>query len=67
MYGHISEGDMITHVDDVFMGQDEGMWERYMSGDEIGDLGRGWCVDRGIYMSELAVKRGSKTGSCWLV
>lgn len=59
LYGHVHAGDLITHVDDVFMGHDENMgrgqggWQRYMSSDNIGDEGKGWCVDRSVYMSEF--------------
>jgi hypothetical protein len=52
LYDHVSPGDLITHVDDVFLGQEEGVWERYLAGDAIGDEGRGWCVDRSVYMGE---------------
>jgi hypothetical protein len=36
-------------VDDVFMGEDDDAWKRYLEGTSNGDEGKGWCVDRNVY------------------
>lgn len=53
LYGHLRPGDLITHVDDVFLGGARDTWEQYLQGSEVGDDGRGWCVDRNVYMGEF--------------
>ncbi|BEI85852.1 hypothetical protein CcaverHIS002_0601390 [Cutaneotrichosporon cavernicola] len=37
-------GDLITHVDDVFVGGKRDMWEEYLSSSEPVVLEGGWCV-----------------------
>ena len=39
----------MTHLDDVFLGGTEDVWQSYLSGDEIGDAGRGWCIEKTAY------------------
>jgi hypothetical protein len=53
MFGHLYPGDLVTHIDDVFVGDNDGTWERYLGGDIVGDAGRGWCVDRTTYTGEF--------------
>jgi hypothetical protein len=55
LFNHLSPGDLITHVDDVFLGEGGDAWVSYLSGSEIGDEGMGWCVDRAVYNGELGV------------
>jgi len=45
----VKEGMMVTHLDDVFLGGDEDTWKTYLESDEIGDAGRGWCIERKLY------------------
>ncbi|ORX39122.1 hypothetical protein BD324DRAFT_618578, partial [Kockovaella imperatae] len=49
LYAHIRPGDLITHLDDLFVGgtsstHEHNAWARYLTSNEIGDLDRGWCV-----------------------
>ena len=47
----------VTHLDDVFLGGKEDSWQSYLDSDEIGDAGRGWCIERTLYEGELADHR----------
>lgn len=40
---------IVTHLDDVFVGGADDVWGIYLQSDEVGDAGRGWCIQKTIY------------------
>jgi hypothetical protein len=66
LFNHLSPGDLITHVDDVFLGEGGDAWSSYLSGSEIGDEGMGWCVDRAVYNGESGWSPASAFASAHL-
>lgn len=42
---HLHTGDMITHIDDVFIGGREDIWAQYLTGKDTGGH-TGWCLNK---------------------
>ena len=40
---------LITHLDDIFVGGTHDIWSDYLQSEDVGDAGRGWCVERAVY------------------
>lgn len=43
---HLQSGDLITHVDDKFIGGHADIWERYLTGTDTSAAHTGWCLSK---------------------
>lgn len=43
---HLRRGDLITHVDDFFIGGRDDVWTQYLSGTDTDDEEKGWCLSK---------------------
>jgi len=49
LFDRFRPGDLITHLDDVFLGGPNDLWTSYLSSDEVLDDGQGLCVHKDYY------------------
>jgi S2P endopeptidase len=43
---HFKPGDLITHLDDIFIGGREDIWKQYLTGGIEEDTNKGWCISK---------------------
>ncbi|WRT69037.1 uncharacterized protein IL334_006020 [Kwoniella shivajii] len=56
LYDHLQAGSLITHLDDIPLftssTSSPDQWSEYLLSDRIGDVGRGWCMDKTSFLSQ---------------
>ena len=52
LHDYLVPGQLITHLDGVFIGGQEDLWTTYLTSNDIGDADQGWCIDRTVYEGE---------------
>ncbi|KAK6904319.1 hypothetical protein I203_105129 [Kwoniella mangroviensis CBS 8507] len=58
LYSHLTPGSVLTHLDDVPLSATPSSpdpWSEYLSSDitdNVGDEGRGWCMDKTTFLSQ---------------
>lgn len=52
---HLRPGDLVLHLDDIFLGNSSDAWTTYLSGSDVSDERRGWCIDQTLFSGRQAL------------
>jgi S2P endopeptidase len=48
---------LITHFDDIPIGGKADFWASYLNSQQVGDIGKGWCMDKLAYRGNIATQK----------